>query len=534
MFIDAQRGFESSRQEVDICIIGGGIAGITAALRFDGKPLSVALLESGGFKYGQMTQSLYDGGSIGQSYERLDHARSRYWGGSSNCWGGLCRPMDELDFEKRAWVDNSGWPITKDTLDPYYERAIQLLALSQDFEANHWKRDINRADSTLLPFDGANLVNQIIQFTPRQRFGQIFRETLGRSQNVKVFLNSNAMSIRMNESGQTVVEIDVKTIDGRSFCVSARRFILAAGGIENVRLMLSSNDILVAGVGNQNDLVGRYFMDHPRISSGTMKLNNPWHVNRFYDARFNYRNPAMSVNGVSSSATIAPSRHAQESDQLLNARLYTESIFFGEETAGADAAKRLYQSLVVRGHGSKASDVFSILGSPIGAACFTFCYLLRPQSLVRRQRAVTVVEPEPNPNSRVTLSLDRDQLGMNRVQVDWRVGSKERRTIGRVNELVDSELHRLGLGELQLDADLAGEAEAWPDRLSWCWHHMGTTRMHDNPRFGVVDRNCQVHGISNLYVAGSSVFPTCGNDAPTVTIMALALRLADRISDDTK
>jgi choline dehydrogenase-like flavoprotein len=123
---------------------------------------------------------------------------------------------------------------------------------------------------------------------------------------------------------------------------------------------------------------------------------------------------------------------------------------------------------------------------------------------------------------------------MHRVQVDWRVGSKERRTIGRINELVDSELRRLDLGELQVDADLAEETEAWPDRLSWCWHHMGTTRMHDNPRLGVVDRNCQVHGINNLYIAGSSVFPTCGNDSPTITIIALALRLADRIYGDAR
>jgi choline dehydrogenase-like flavoprotein len=530
MFVNARHGFEGGRQEVDICIIGGGVAGITAALTFDGKPLSVALLESGGFTYGEATQSLYEGDNVGQPYERLDRARSRYWGGSSNCWGGWCRPMDAMDFEKRDWVDNSGWPFRKDTLEPYYDRAIQLLGLNPDYEPSHWVRAVGRADTKLFPLDEAKLSNQIIQFTPHQRFGQIFRDPLARSTNVRVFLHSNAVSIRLDESGETVSHVVVMTTAGRSFAIAARRFILAAGGIENARLLLSSNDVVTAGVGNQNDLVGRYFMDHPRIASGTVKLNNNWQSNRFYDVKFSYRNPAIAVNGVSSSATIIPSPQSQEAGQLLNARLYTESMFYGEEAAGGEAVKNLYQSLVVRRHGVQAHEVFNLLGGLVSATCFTFCYLSRSQRFVDYQRAVTVVEPEPNPDSRVTLVSERDHIGMQRVQLDWRVGSKERRTICRINELVDAELRRLDLGELQLDTDLAGESDTWPDRLSWCWHHMGTTRMHDSPRYGVVDANCQVHGVNNLYIAGSSVFPTCGNDSPTITVIALALRLAEHIA----
>jgi choline dehydrogenase-like flavoprotein len=534
MFVDTQHGFEGGRQEVDLCIIGGGIAGITAALALDGKPLSVVLLESGGFQYLEATQSLYEGDTVGQPYERLDRARSRYWGGSSNCWGGWCRPMDALDFEKRDWVDNSGWPFTKDALAPYYDGAIRLLGLTPDYEPNHWVRAVGRDDIALLPLDESRLSNQIIQFTPHQRYGHIFRDTLAQSANVRVFLHSNAVAIRLDDSGQTVAEVGVKTVAGHSFTIAARKFVLAAGGIENARLLLSSNDVAPAGVGNRNDLVGRYFMDHPRIASGTVKFNKTWQLNRFYDVKFSYRNPLISLNGVSSAATIIPSRHAQETEHLLNARLYTESMFYGEEATGGEAVKNLYQSLVVRRHGIEASEVFALLGHPVSAARFTACYLLRSQNLVHHQRAVTVVEPEPNPDSRVTLLAERDRLGMQRVQVDWRVGAKERRTIGRINELLDAELRRLDLGELDLDGDLAGSAEAWPDRLSWCWHHMGTTRMHDNPRLGVVDRNCQVHGIHNLYIAGSSVFPTCGNDSPTITVIALALRLAEHIADREK
>jgi choline dehydrogenase-like flavoprotein len=207
-----------------------------------------------------------------------------------------------------------------------------------------------------------------------------------------------------------------------------------------------------------------------------------------------------------------------------------ESTFFGEESGGGEAVKRLYQSLVVRRHGIRARDVLSVLRDPANAAAFTVCYLLGWNRLIRRQRVVSVVEPEPDPNSRITLTSERDRLGMPLVQLDWRVGLKEKRTIVRINELVDSELQRLGAGKLQVDADLASATDPWPDRLSWCWHHMGTTRMHDSPRAGVVDQNCLVHGMNNLFIAGSSVFPTCGNDSPTITIIALTLRITDLVA----
>ena len=137
------------------------------------------------------------------------------------------------------------------------------------------------------------------------------------------------------------------------------------------------------------------------------------------------------------------------------------------------------------------------------------------------------MEPTPLADSRVTLGTERDPLGMPRVRVEWRLGELEKRTIRRTQEILGEEMARIGSGKVVVAAPREGEV--WPNTLNGCWHHMGTTRMHADPRKGVVDADCRVHGVENLFIAGSSVFPTGGSDTPTITIVALALRLAGHI-----
>jgi choline dehydrogenase-like flavoprotein len=139
-----------------------------------------------------------------------------------------------------------------------------------------------------------------------------------------------------------------------------------------------------------------------------------------------------------------------------------------------------------------------------------------------------VAEQAPNPDSRVVLSRERDALDCPRVALCWRTSPLDKRTAHRAREIFGEELWRAGAGRLQ--SSLEGEGKPWPARLRGARHHMGTTRMHSDPRRGVVDANCRVHGIANLYVAGSSVFPTSGAANPTLTIVALALRLAGHVN----
>jgi choline dehydrogenase-like flavoprotein len=144
-----------------------------------------------------------------------------------------------------------------------------------------------------------------------------------------------------------------------------------------------------------------------------------------------------------------------------------------------------------------------------------------------RLKVTATIDPAPNPDSRVTLGTDLDRLGQRRVQLDWRLSPIDKRSVRRTVELLAAELGQAGLGRVQVMVDES--PRSWPTDLVGAWHHIGTTRMSHNPRLGVVDANCRVHGVSNLFVAGSSVFPTAGSGTPTLLIVALALRLAEHL-----
>jgi choline dehydrogenase-like flavoprotein len=139
----------------------------------------------------------------------------------------------------------------------------------------------------------------------------------------------------------------------------------------------------------------------------------------------------------------------------------------------------------------------------------------------------TRIDPVPNPDSRVTLATERDALGIPKARLDWRLSDLDHTSVRRTLEILGAEVGKAGLGRVRITLD--ANPSVWPSDLAGGWHHMGTTRMSDDPKRGVVDRNCQVHGIQNLYVAGSSVFPTAGSGTPTLTLVALSLRLAERL-----
>jgi choline dehydrogenase-like flavoprotein len=304
--------------------------------------------------------------------------------------------------------------------------------------------------------------------------------------------------------------------------------VLAAGGIENARLLLLSNQVAGAGLGNGHDLVGRYFMEHPRLRSGRARLVPAWRHLPLYDVKFCYHSRRLAADGISVAAHLAPTPALQRSERLLNARVYFASIFPGERLLRLPQLAEFRRRLRRAPPSPARRQLARGLGFAHKVAHYGYARLDWPAFLSRDLQVETVVEPVPDRDSRVTLSTARDALGLNRIRLDWRVGAAEKRTMRRVQQLIDAELRRAGIGEVQVE--LADDGPGWPASLGWCWHHMGTTRMDDDPRRGVVDRDCRVHGVGNLYVAGSSVFPTCGSDTPTVTIAALALRLADHIA----
>ena len=532
MFVDARRLDDASSIDAEVCVIGGGVGGITLALEFEKRGVGACLIESGGFAADEATRDLYRGESIGLPYLFADGCRSRFLGGSSNCWGGWCRPLAEEDFVRREWVPYSGWPFAKSELTPYYERSHGILSLGPSrFDTEFWVDAIGHPDVRRHPFTSSGVVDVISQFSPPVRFGKFYREELARSKHVIVYLCANAVDIE-TDGAQTVRRVKVKTLTGRTAGVSARVFVLATGGIENARLLLASNRDRPDGLGNHNDLVGRFFMDHPRLMSGKIHFREAWSRNMLYDVKYHYRNNTVAAHGTCVAAQFGLSPELQGKERLLKANVCFSSVFPGEDSEVTNALIRLKWRL----EGTKQPDhpligeMLTLAAHPIDAAGFVAARYLHLRSLIKYARFLVIAEPLPDPDSRVVLSQERDQLGVNRVKVNWRLDTLVKRTIDRTLAIVAEELTDAGIADVSLDPPIEGGD--WPDTFhkEGCWHHIGTTRMHDSPKLGVVDRNCRVHGTNNLYIAGSSVFPTAGGDFPTITIVALTLRLADHIA----
>lgn len=532
MIIDARQIPEKTVLEAELCIIGAGAAGITIAREFSERRYRVILLESGGFDMDKASQSLYEGENIGLPYEDLHKIRSRYFGGSTNCWGGWCRPFDNIDFEKRDWIPYSGWPFTRATLDPYYERAHDICGVGpNNYDLAFWADTISKQGLQMLDLPQDRVVTRLSQLSKNRKFGQAHRAGLKNAANVQIYLHASVLELETDDEARTVTNVRVGTLDGNGFCVSARIFVLATGGIENPRMLLLSNKVRTAGLGNQHDLVGRFFMENPRIDQGEVELSRPERSTDLYDAQYNYFYQSPIAG------SLALSEETQRREQILNYRAWIFSISEAEESEGGKALKNLYRAVkkpTARDYFTDTSFAFwrrnvtTMLADPLNAASVITGRLFRSLRSIKKRQLVHICEPAPNPDSRVKLSLRKDRLGLNQVDVDWRMGLLEKRTIRRAQKIIAAEMDRSGLGRVNGDA-LDDSCSDWSPNLQWVWHHMGTTRMHNDPKQGVVDENCRVHDMSNLFIAGSSVFPTGGSDMPTMTIVALALRLAEKI-----
>jgi choline dehydrogenase-like flavoprotein len=536
MFIDARTIAPETALRSTVCIIGGGVAGIAMALEFERQGINTLLLESGGLKGDEATADLYRGDNAGLPYTFADNCRTRFLGGSSNCWGGWCAPLQAQDLAPRDWVADSGWPYPREHLDPYYERAHRYLNLGPvNFDVEHWVGKIGRRDVRRIPLPSGRVQDNLSQFSAPSRVGRVYRGTLHAARQVRTLLHANVVDIET--ASERVSRVHVRTLSGRRFTVEAEHFVLACGGIENARLLLASNKQQAAGLGNAHDLVGRYFADHPRLTLGNATLAPDWRRNKLYDIKFHYMNRAVRADRTYVSAQFGVSRQVQQQEGLLNALMWFSSVFSGEGSAAGDALIRMKQ----RYHG-KSDPHYSLLGDarrmaadPVNLLAFGAARLFQPRALIRKVELQIVCEPAPNRDSRVTLSPDRvDALGMPRVRVDWQLGEQVKRTCDRSIAIFADELRRGGVADVELFEPLEGRP--WPEfpALPWdnlgIWHHMGTTRMADSPRQGVVDRDGKVHGLANLYVAGSSVFPSFGANYPTITIAALAFKLADHLA----
>ena len=525
MFIDARSVPTGTVIETEVCIVGAGAAGITLAREFTNSSFRVILLESGGAEPEQATQDLYAGSDIGRPYDIFPASRLRYFGGTTNHWGGVwCDMPSSLDFEMREGVPYSGWPFSLSYLEPWYRRAQPVLKLGPyGYALSDW--GIAPSDIPE-PFRGPHFVCQVLQQGPATRFGPEYAPELRQAQNLSVYLHANALRFDASENGGAVRQLNVGVLPDGRFTVRARIYILAAGGIENARLLLLSESEAGIGLGNDHDLVGRFFMLHLEYSGGIIVLTDPYADLTFQTGENGARYNRLGVTRRFVSY-ICLSNETRRQLKLPNMRLRFQYPRIPE----VDALKRLIDRT---DHGA---DILHDLGSVIRKFPGVATYIARRMVYGRNKPPAPMAsiplnctsEQMPNPDSRIGLGKDLDVFGLRKVIVDWQLTAEDKRGMATGNRLLGAELGRAGFGRLR--STVPEDDSEWPSDMRGDQHHMGTTRMQRDPNMGVVDENCRVHGAANLYVAGSSVFPTGGTFNPTLTIVALALRLADHIKE---
>ena len=503
MHIDARTLDNDTLIEGDLCIIGTGAAGISIALELISSGRKVIMLEAGGFEPEARLQALYRGDSLDRPYYPLHSARLHYFGGTTGHWAGYSSPFDPIDFEKRDWVPHSGWPITRADLDPHYARANKILELGPyEYDAAYWEGldpEVRR-----LPLNDKVFYPKMWQFSPPTRMGTIYRDPILKSDSVHLYTYAKVMEIVPNADVTAIEGLRVKTIEGKEHRVRAKNYVVACGTIHSARLLLASNRRVPAGIGNQNDLVGRFFQEHFEIMAAQAVFEQP------IPAKL-YTIPA--VGKARARAEIALTGDQQRQHRILNG---TSSIRPGiitgkEQSRFATFSPDAVANVEARKKARRATENAPL---PVETSWV----------LSTRQ------EQSPNPESRIVLGEEKDELGMPRANLRWKFTKLDKRSIRVFYELLGQELGRARLGRIQImDWLLDGDDDAWPAILAAGWHHMGTVRMHSDPKQGVVDANCKVHGLANLFVAGDAVYTTSGAVNPTLMVVAISLRLADHI-----
>jgi choline dehydrogenase-like flavoprotein len=496
-----------------ICIVGSGPAGMTVAMELERLGVDCVLLESGGRVPDPKYASLNQTAQIGITTDPSVANRLRCLGGTSALWGGLCRRLDAMDLERRPWVPDSGWPIGLSDLLPHYDTAHRILELPPA-EYNLENLLSMRAGQ----LEDRDFLNTVFYYDNSPvRFGPRYGPQLESSTRIRTFLDSTVVDIRTDDSGQRVVAVQVTTLGGKRFQVLAERFVLAACAIQTARLLLNADTVHKTGLGNANDMVGRYFLQHPVLYGPRLLM---------FDAEARNRLRREGESKVAILTAIQPSAATQH--QLLNFHFFLlphQSPGRRETLLRALPApvRRLMQDTSVArvGEVGEVPEYMSDLQS-----------ILTPMTNSQTLYATLEMRAEqaPNPDSRITLGMDRDQLGLRRAVMDWRLTELDRTSMQAGMRLLGGSVARNGIGRVQSGPDQLMIPEAGTKFLHGGHHQYGTTRMGDSPRNSVVDRNCRVHDLANLYIAGSAVFPTTGYANPTLTIVAIAARLAAHLA----
>ncbi|MBV08673.1 GMC family oxidoreductase [Rubinisphaera sp.] len=467
MICDARDPTVSLNRTADVAIVGGGPVGLLVAERL-AKLCDVVVLESGGRHDEQPADKLNVARVVPDSYP-INETRTRRLGGSTALWAGYLTPVDSSDLEVRDWIDGSGWPIKWSELQHHFDRILGRFHLPKgDFESLFNTSALASGCGIDLPFDPRLFRWRTWRFgTPIWRFGRADEARLDASNTPIILTHANVIDLRLSNDHGRIDGVVVRTICGREGRLKANLVVIACGGLETPRLLLNCDSQQPWGIGNQHGLVGRFFMEHPHHTLSAIEVQN--------SSILSFSASRVCVSGRSDlSFNFGPTNEFQKASRLLNAGL----------------------------HAFRTPAMSEGQPPRIGA----------------------YMEQVPNPESRVKLSTEVDAVGMRGINLEWKLLEEDWRSVESIQEKLLAEFEREGLGRLARGAAPLREGHVLHSN-----HHLGTTRMAATPEEGVVNANCQIHGIENGYLIGGNVFPTGGWANPSLTLLALASRLADHL-----
>lgn len=469
MLYDLADGAVEPGGRYDVCIIGAGAAGITLAVRLGRAGRRVALCEGGGLDYESDSQDIYSGETVGDPYFELDNARLRFFGGSTNHWGGYCRSFERTDFNRGYLGEEFRWPIGHDEVAAYLPQACEIVEIDPIY------RD-KLVDQEL----GLRQVD--FKYSPPVRFGEKYHDEIKSSKNIDLFLNSNLANLKGQE--RRIEAVTFRNYDEDEIEVAADAVVFAMGGIDNSRQLLWVERQHDAAFFDRGLPIGRYWMEHPHFTIGEALI-------RSFDQESLY---------------FALTEEIQRTLGILGAGVLVEE-------QGDSSTKRLVKDLMC-------------VAPSVGA----WAAKLAGKKLMCAYRFNAAWEQAPKRENRVALSDNKvDRFGVPLTELHWSKAPIDRETMLGITQQFNAWLMKVNLGRLQL-REWVYQGLEYPDNdVLAGYHHMGGTRMSTSPNFGVVDSNCRVFGSKNLFMAGSSVYTTAGYNNPTLAIVQLALRLADHL-----
>jgi choline dehydrogenase-like flavoprotein len=542
MIISSQDASNDMASDAAVCIVGSGAAGITLACEFDRCNFKVLLLEAGDRSAAVQTPDFYAGKATAP-HPPANEFRRVGFGGTTSIWGGRCVPFDPIDFERREYLANSGWPISYQEVAKHYPRALQYCDAGEfEFTASASIKDAAATISDLTEnrvIDG----DLIERYSLPTDFGKRYRRKLSESKNVIAVLGARCVRLHRLPGQDRVSGVEIALQSGERRTLAPKITIVAAGGIESTRLLLAS-DPNAQGIGNSFDLLGRFYGCHIQGTFARLVPNGTAVVFDFERAR----------DGAYCRRKLQFSPDAQRQHRLRNTAFRLHFPEYSDASHGSAAMSAIYlaKSLLISEYQTilqqkgqlavmspKREHLRNILFGIPQLLRFSTDWLFRRQ-LAERKLPYTLIankdgsyplefncEQTPLESSRITLLNDLDAQGVRRVNIDWRRTDEDIAAVERGFRLLRDTLSRSSKCRVEFDDELARRRLEVSDPTGG--HHLGTIRMAASARLGVVDANCAVFDCPNLYVASSAVFPTGSHANPTLTIVALALRMAEHL-----